>query len=327
MSRTLSRSIRGPKSAARRARARESRLAYALLLPAIAAIIFLILFPLLWNIVISIQPVRLIDLRNFGLFSFLEADLGLDNFQQVTGRQEFWATVWRTVVYAFLGTLGSIVLGLWAALAMRRTFRGRGVVRALMLVPYVMPVIAATFVWRTLLSPQHGVVNAWGDALFGWPRIDFLGQRSQDMNVLGLEFTIPLTFIVVIAFEAWRYFPFAFIFILARMQAIPRELYEAAIVDGTTISQRFRYVTFPELRGLLAIVFLIRFIWNFNDFTNIYLLTGGSSGTRVIAIEIYEWLIARSNPGAAAALALVLAGVLIVALAVYLRWYSRREET
>lgn len=320
------RTSRAPNLALSRARARESRVAYALLLPAVVAIIFLILFPLLWNIVISLQHVRLIDLRDFGLLTFLDEGLTFDNFQSVTSRPEFWATVLRTVIYALLGTLTSILLGLWAALAMRRSFRGRGLVRALMLVPYVVPVIAATFVWRTMLSPQHGVVNAWGQALFGWPRIDFLGQRSLDVTVFNVEFTLPLSFSMVIAFEAWRYFPFAFIFILARLQAVPRELYEAASVDGATITQQFRYVTYPELRGLLAILFLIRFIWNFNDFTNIFLLTGGGAGTRVISIEIYEWLIARSNPGAAAALALVLAAVLLMALAIYLRWYSRREE-
>jgi multiple sugar transport system permease protein len=170
------------------------------------------------------------------------------------------------------------------------------------------------------------VVNAWGEALFDWPRIDFLGQRTLDVPVFGVDVTVPLSFTVVIAFEAWRYFPFAFIFILARLQAVRQELYEAATVDGATITQQFRYVTFPELRGVLAILFLIRFIWNFNDFTNIFLLTGGASGTQVISIEIYEWLIARSNPGAASALSLVLAGVLVVALVIYLRWYNRRQE-
>ncbi len=313
-------------SGARRARAREARLAYALLLPAILAIVLLILFPLLWNLILSLQQVRLIDLRDFGLLSFLDGDLSFDNFRRVTSRPEFWAVVARTFIYAFLGTVLSIAMGLWAALAMRHAFRGRGLMRALLLVPYVMPVIAATYVWRTMLSPQYGVVNAWGQDLLGWSRIDFLGERSRDVSILGLEVSLPVSFMVVIAFEAWRYFPFAYIFILARRHAVPGELYEAAVMDGATLTQQFRHITFPELRGVLAVLFLIRFIWNFNDFTNVFLLTGGAAGTRVISIEIYEWLIARSNPGAAAALSLVLASVLVMALGLYVRFGIRKEQ-
>src|ERR1700754_108738 len=156
-------------------RAGEARTAYALLLPAIIVLVALVLVPILWNVLIGLQHVRLLDLRRFGPLSFLENGLTLDNFALVLGQDGMWLTVLRTVVYAVLGTGFSIALGLWAALAMRKPFRGRGVVRALLLLPYVTPVIAATFTWKTMLSPQYGVVNAWGDALFGMPRTDFLG--------------------------------------------------------------------------------------------------------------------------------------------------------
>ncbi|SDU66735.1 carbohydrate ABC transporter permease [Jiangella alkaliphila] len=305
-------------------RRKEARFAYLLLLPAILATVVLVLLPLLWNVTISLQSLRLIELRNFTPFGFLQAELSFDNFRLVTGQREFWPTVWRTVVYAFAGTVLSLLLGLWAALAMRRPFRGRGAVKALLLVPYVLPVVAAAFVWRTMLSPQYGIVNAWGQDWLGWSRVDFFGQQNIELPLVG---TVPLAFSTVIAFEAWRYFPFAFIFIYARLQAVPKALYEAATIDGATISQQFRHVTFPALRGVLAVLFLLRFIWNFNDFTNIYLLTGGGAGTRVISIEIYEWLIGRSNPGAAAALSLILAAVMLVVLTVYVRWQSRRDQT
>jgi multiple sugar transport system permease protein len=312
--------------AGRSDRAGEARTAYVLLLPAIIVLVALVLVPILWNVLIGLQRVRLLDLRRFGPLSFLENGLTLDNFALVLGQDGMWLTVLRTVVYALLGTGFSIALGLWAALAMRKPFRGRGVVRALLLLPYVTPVIAATFTWKTMLSPQYGVVNAWGDALFGMPRTDFLGQPSVPIDVFGWHGSFPLSFAVVIAFEAWRYFPFAYIFLQARMQAIPGDLYEAARVDGATVGQQFRHVTLPALTGVLTLLFLLRFIWNFNDFTNIYLLTGGQSGTQVIAIQIYEWLIARNNPGAAAALSLLLACVLVISLVIYFRFFAPKED-
>jgi len=131
---------------------------------------------------------------------------------------------------------------------------------------------------------------------------------------------------MVILFEGWRYFPFAFLFILARLQAIPAELDEAAMVDGATLSQRFWYVTLPQLRGVFSVLFLLRFIWTFNKFDDIFLLTGGAAGTQVITVKIIEWLRGRGDIGAAAALGLVLAAILMVLLFVYFRWFYEEDE-
>ena len=139
-------------------------------------------------------------------------------------------------------------MGLWAALTLQKAFRGRALVRGLVLFPYVVPVIAAAFVWKVMLNPQFGIVNVWIERLGGNP-IDFLNTRDYDISVFGLfTITIPLALITVIIFEAWRYFPFAFLFILAALIAQPKDVEEAAIVDGATISQRFWYVTLPALR-------------------------------------------------------------------------------
>ena len=145
--------------------------------------------------------------------------------------------------------------------------------------------------------------------------------------MFGLSLTFPMALTMVILFEAWRYFRFAYLFILARLQAVPASLEEAAILDGATISQRFRYVVAPELRGVLVLVFLIRFMSSFNEFSNIYLLTGGSAGTEVVSVQMYQWLVGRGDPGAAAALALVLAAVLAVTITLYFRVAMRRSAT
>jgi multiple sugar transport system permease protein len=317
---------RRPRRRGSTERSAEQRTAYALLAPALIVLVALVAVPVVWNLLISLQRLRLLDLRNFGVLSFLDTGLTLNNFQQVLAQADFWPTVWRTVLYAVLGTTFCLILGLWAALAMRRPFPGRGIVRALLLLPYVTPMIAATFTWRTMLSPQYGVVNAWGQALFSMPRVDFFGQGRLPIQMGDWTWNFPLSFAMVIVFEAWRYFPFAYIFLQARMQAISPDLYEAARVDGATIRQQFRHVTWPSLTGVIVLLFLLRFIWNFNDFTSVFLLTGGQSGTRVIAVEIYNWLIARGNPGAASALSILLALVLVLALVIYFRVFARKEE-
>jgi len=236
----------------------------------------------------------------------------------------FWTSLVTTLVYSVLGTTLAIGLGLVAALALRQSFRGRGVVRAMMLLPYVAPVVAATFVWSVMLNPQFGIINYWGTELLGWDEpIAFLTQKSAE--VFGIN--VPVALLSVILFEMWRSFPFAFLFLTARIQAMPESLEEAARVDGATPLQRFRYIVLPQLMPTIAVLALLRFIWTFNNFDDIYLLTGGGAGTEVVSIRVFNYLIARGDIGAASAQALVLAAVLIVLVTVYLKFAAREEAS
>ncbi len=301
---------------------REARLGWVLVLPASLVVLVLVLFPLLWNTGMSFQRIRLIELQNFNFLDF--SDVSLRNYSRVTGVSDFWATIRTTVIYAFFGTVFSIGLGMWAALVVRKPFKGRSVVRGLMLFPYVAPTIAVTFVWTLMLNPTFGIVNEWLDGL-GFQQVDFLNRQNFVLNLFGWHLTLPLALTVVIFFEAWRYFPFAFLFILARLQALPTELDEAAMVDGATLTQQFRYVTLPQLRGVLSVLFLLRFIWTFNKFDDIFLLTGGAAGTEVIPIAIVNWLRSRADLGSAAALSIVLALILAVLMFVYFKWFYEEE--
>ena len=302
---------------------REARLGYVLVLPAVVIVLLLVIFPLLWNVSLSFRSIRLIELSTVDFLDFSSASL--DNFRKVIGVRDFWPTVWTTLLYAFLGTAGSLLIALWAALVVKKAFLGRSMVRGLMLFPYVVPVVAAALVWRLMLHPTFGVVNEWIVAA-GGTRTDFLNSRSAEFSVLGFDFTVPLALSTVIIFEWWRYFPFAFLFILARLQAIPPVYDEAARVDGATPTQRFWYITLPQLWGVISILFVLRFIFTFNKFDDIYLLNGGAAGTQVITIKIVEWLRGRADIGAAAALAIVLAVILLVLLAFYFRFIHRDEE-
>jgi multiple sugar transport system permease protein len=196
-----------------------------------------------------------------------------------------------------------------------------------MLLPYVAPVVAVTFVWQIMLNPELGIVNAIGADLLGWKEpIPFLEQRTGTISIFGLDLEVPTALIVVTLYQAWRYFPFSFLFILARLQALPGELDEAARVDGATPLQRFWRITLPQLQGVIALLTVLRFIWTFNEFDDIYLLTQGGAGTEVVSVRVYNYLTGRGDIGAAAALSLVLALLLVALLFLYFRFFVGRVE-
>jgi multiple sugar transport system permease protein len=307
----------------RSARAREDRRTGYLLISPTAVIVFtMVILPILWTFSLAFQHVRLLNLRRTGFIG----DYSLDNFENVLTSPGFIDALITTLVYSVCGTACAIGLGLVAALALRRPFWGRGLVRACMLVPYVAPVVAAAFVWTTMLNPQFGVVNHYGTSLLGWDEpIAFLSS-GEPISVFGLDLHVSKSLATVVLFEGWRSFPFAFLFLTARIQAIPDTLEEAAVVDGATPTQRFRYIVLPQLLPTIAVLTVLRFIWTFNNFDDIYLLTGGGSGTQVVAVRVYDYLINRGDIGAAAAQALVLAAILAVLVAVYLKLFGRSEE-
>ena len=294
----------------------DARAGLALISPTLVIVLVMVVLPILWTVLLAFQRLRLLNLRTSGLFG----NFTLNNFDNVFGSAAFWGSLGTTLVYSVLGTAAAIGVGLVAALALRAPFRGRNLVRAAMLLGYVTPIVAVTFAWKTMLNPQFGVANHWGTRLLGWDSpIAFL---SEGRTVLG----IPVALLTVIGFEAWRSFPFAFLFLTARLQAVPGTLEEAALVDGATISQRFRYVLLPQLLPTIAVLAVLRFIWTFNSFDDIYLLTGGGAGTEVISVSVFNSLTARGDIGGAAAQALVLAAILAVLVGLYLWKLAPREE-
>jgi multiple sugar transport system permease protein len=297
---------------------RESRLGVMLILPAVLVVFLLVVLPLFWNVALSFQSARLINIQDVSLVGF---DATLKNFDRVLSDREFWPVLRTTFIYTIFGSGLSILMGLWAALALRKSFRGRSIVRGLVLFPYVVPVIAAAFVWQVMLNPNFGITNVWIERL-GGDAINFLGTKSYDVSMFGLfTLSVPLALITVIVFEGWRYFPFAFLFILAALQSQSADIEEAALVDGATISKRFWYITIPALKPVLSVLFLLRFIWTFNKFDDIFLLTGGGAGTKVITVKIVDWLLGRGDVGAAAALGLILAAILGVVVGLYFKFF------
>ena len=199
------------KNRGRTLAARDARAGIALITPTVLIVTVIVLIPIAWTVMIAFQKIKLINLRRTGLFGRYT----LDNFVNVLTSAGFGSTLVTTFIYTIGGTVGSIVAGLIVALALRERFRGRGLVRGAMLLPYVAPVVAVTFLWTTMLNPEYGLINAWGQKYLGWDAgIPFLSQSSTALAT-------------VIVFEIWRYFPFAFLFITARLGALPGDVEEA----------------------------------------------------------------------------------------------------
>jgi len=248
-------------------------------------------------------------------------DFTLGNFQKIFSAAEFWDVLKVSVYYTVFGTAGALLFGLFAAQIMQKAFFGRPVIRGLMLFPYVAPVIAVAFSWVVLFDPFSGAVNAMlqqMDVASG--PINFFGQRMIEVSFFGVAFNLPMALTMVILFEVWRYFPLSFLFILARMQSIPSDIYEAAEIDGATPMQQFRFLSLPHIAGILAVLFLLRFIWTFNKFDDIFLLTGGNAGTRTLTVNVYEQAFAISNLGAGAAVAVVIFVLLLVFSIIFIRF-------
>ena len=241
------------------------------------------------------------------------SELTFENFHKIFDSEEFMTVILTTLFYTVFGTVGAVVVGLFAALLLNINFRGKGLVRGLYLFPYVAPVIAVAFSWINLFDPFSGSVNnlLLQMNVLNSP-INFFGQR-------------PNALIMVTLFEIWRYFPLSFLFILARMQSIDAEMYEAADMDGASPLQKFWYISLPMLIGIMSILFLLRFIWTFNKFDDIFLLTGGASGTRTLTVSVYEQAFAVSNIGAGAAVAVVIFIFLLIFSLFFFKFFSKEE--
>ncbi|RME36971.1 MAG: sugar ABC transporter permease [Deltaproteobacteria bacterium] len=298
--------------------AREGRLAWALITPTLLIVFGVVIFPAIFSVWVSFHKVGLNNLNDV----FHAPFVGFDNYVRVFNDYAFkyqgpknWGAAVTSIIYSFAATFLTLIVGLIAALLLNRPFRARGLTRAIFLFPYVAPVVSVAFVWRWLLDPRpSGVLN---DLLMKIGAIDL---------PLGYLSTRGLALILVIIFEAWRYFPFAMLMILARLQAVDKTLYEAAEVDGATTWAKFWYITLPELRYVLGAVFLLRLMWTFNKFDDIFLLTGGGFGTKVLPVLTYEFSFKLFDFGRGAATAMILLLILLVFMGFYVTVVMRNIE-
>ena len=298
--------------------AQEARLAWMLISPTALIVLGIVIFPAFFSVWVSFHDIGLHNLNDV----FHAPFVGWENYQKVFDDFAFkfqgmqsWGAAVTSIVYSFAGTTLTLVVGLVAALLLNRPFRGRGLTRAIFLFPYVAPVVSIAFVWRWLLDPRpSGVMN------------DILMRLNLIELPMAYLATRGLALLIVILFEAWRYFPFAMLMILARLQAIDSTLYEAAEVDGANVLEKFWYITLPELRYVIGAIFLLRLMWTFNKFDDIFLLTGGGFGTKVLPVLTYEFSFRLFDFGRGAATAMILLIILVIFIIFYVTIVMRNVE-
>lgn len=276
---------------------RQLLLGYGLVFPAVFLIGIIIIYPLLYNIYLSFTEVPLNP-------ESAARWVGLTNYEQLLTSGRFWRATVNTVIFTTGSSLFSTAVGLGVALLFDRTFRGRRLARGLVLLPHVTPIIAVAFAWQFMLSPL------WGSIPFA------LAKLGIYQSNVGLLETRSLALPMAIIFDTWRNFPFAFLLIIARLQAIPQTMYEAARIDGARSLARFKDITLPELKGTIAIAILLRFVWEFNAFEPVWLLT-----RNLLTLPIYAYQSAFANfqqgLGAAVALLLFFFQIILVGLYIY----------
>jgi multiple sugar transport system permease protein len=286
---------------------RDRHLGAILLLPSLVVFAVLLAFPLGYGIYTSFFQVHLLE--RTGDF------VGLQNYVWLFGNTEFWEALWLSIVWAGGGVAIQLAAGTAVALLLHQPFRGRALARGLVLFPYMMPVIAVVLTWMLLYNALFGVLNylLLQTGLVSGP----VAWLSQPRSALG----------AVILVGAWKYFPFVVVVVLARLQVIPQDLYEAARIDGARAVARFLDITLPQIKDVLLVVALLRTIWMFNNFEIVFLLTGGGPlrGTMTLPILVYEQAFATYEVGRGSAIAVFMFLFLIGVMTLYFRFFPQDQ--
>lgn len=282
---------------------REGVFSWIMLTPGVLFLLAFVAYPFLYGIFLSLEDRPVARAGTF---------VGLANFALLTHDPVFWKVARNMFVYTAVTTVFKLGGGLAMALIMNQRFRGRSLVRAFLLLPFIVPTVLSTVAWMWILDPTFSVVN--------WVLVN-TGAIKSGFSWLG---NASLAMVSIIVVNTWRGTPFYGITLLAGLQTIPPDLYEAAAIDGANVRQRFWYVTMPVIKPVLVIVTMFSVIFTFSDFQLVYALTHGGPANATHLFATYAFDIGMSagqlGMGAAVALSMLPAlALLIVALTLYLR--------
>lgn len=289
----------------RRRTFRDSRDAWLLVLPALLPVVLFSVYPLVQGILLGFTDAKA-GLNQTVAFN------GIENYARLAGNELFWRSFRIGLVWAFGVTLLQFFAALGLALLLNLDLKFRGVARTLALVPWAIPPVIIAIMWRLMLNPSYGPVNE-GLRSVGLP---------GDINWLG-SFATALPAVIVVG--VWAGMPQTTITLLAGLQSVPRELHEAAAIDGSNTWQRFWHVTLPALRPIIIAITTLDLIWNFNSFALVFVLTAGGPGgqTMLPMLFAYNEAFRYGNFGYAAAMGNVMVVVIAVFLFLYLRGQAR----
>jgi len=263
----------------------ERRLATLLLSPAMVVIALVAAYPIGYAIWLSLTEY---SLRTPGKWRFV----GFDNYTEAFGDPDFWAAVKNTFIFTGLSVSIELVLGLGMALAMHAAFKGRGLLRTVVLVPWAVVTVVSAITWRTLFEPNLGLAPQVLETFGIGKNIVWLGQEGYAMAVMVLA-------------DVWKTAPFMALLLLAGLQVIPDDVYDAAKVDGATTWQRFRRITLPLLVPAILVALIFRTLDALRIFDLPFVLTGGTNGTETLSLIAQQELTTNNLIGYGSALSVL----------------------
>ncbi|MGI6069358.1 MAG: carbohydrate ABC transporter permease [Blautia sp.] len=281
------------KTMKQKLQSKNTRFAYAVNAPLIIYLVCVLAGPIIWGISLSFT-----DKTIGGGASFI----GLGNYINLLQDKEYLRSIANTLGFTFFSIIGKMFFGVLMALALNIEFKGRNIVRALLLIPWTLPNIVAVLNWRWIFSSTGGIAN------YLLKSLHFI---NNDLVWFG---SAGLAMVTIIVANVWRGTPFFGISILAKLQTIPKDYYEAAAIDGANIWQRFRYVTLPQIKDVLMLSTLMSTIWTLNEFESVWLLTGGgpNGSTQVMNVFSYKTAMTSMQLGKGIAVSILAVPILII---------------
>ena len=284
---------------------RETRTALAFLAPSLCVIVVLLAYPLARTLVLSLYRYNLAQ-----VLGKPARFVGLENYRDLATSPFFWHVVLATLAFAGTCVVGTLAVGTIVALALEDAFPGRSALRVVVALPWAMPAVAASIVWKWLFDDQHGPLDAFLSAL----GLHAFAGFSWTANAL-------VAFAAVAVIVAWQTFPFVTITLLAGFATLPRSVYEAAAVDGISDWRRTCAITLPMLGPLFLTLIVLLMIWDVKVFTQMYVMTGGGPGRGTYVLGLYAWRegFASVHLGVAAAIAAAMSALLAIFVGAYVR--------
>jgi len=238
--------------------------------------------------------------------------VGFQNFIKLLGDKDFWIAFYKTIIWTISSVAGKTLIGLIIALFLNQSFRGRGIYRTLILVPWVTPQVVGAIVWRWIYNGEYGMLNYF---------LLTTGIIDKSQSWLGNQLT---AFIAALVNDMWVGIPFMTIVILAGLQAIPSSIYEAARVDGASKVKQLFYITLPQLKPVFLTATILSTIWTFNSFNIIWTLTRGGpiNATEILVVKTYKTAFQQFNIGMGSAYAVIIFIILMTFSIFYWRRFS-----
>ena len=287
---------------------RQVVIGYLFVLPLLLWLAGTILYPLFSTFYLSVLNIKIIG--SGGKF------VGFDNYLRVLKLSHFWAASWRSLLWVLGNAILQTLLAFITALILQQKFVGRNFARVWVILPWIVPTVVVVVIWRWLLTASGGIINY------------LLVSLGLVARPIGFFSTRGRAFASVIAINSWRWFPFVTVILLAALVRIPRELYDAAGVDGASRWQQFVHVTLPGLQPVLFVMGLVGTLLSFNVFDIVWLLTGGgpASGTTTLPVLIYDTAFKKYRLSQAAAMSVIVGIILLIFAALFIHYMAPSLE-